>query len=122
MKSSAPPICTLCGIVFTGLDETVSHGLKLHGTTKYIKIANRRDDILCELLLVDAPSPEILLEYDGGDLHLDWQVLNVSISPRGEISWAFYDGKRKENGTDIKRVKELIAEQESLWQNRKKNQ
>ncbi len=32
------PRCTLCGIVFTGLDEAVRHGLKTHSTRKYIKM------------------------------------------------------------------------------------
>ena len=70
---------------------------------------SKRDSILCDLLSVDAPCPDILLEEDG-DLCLDWRVLNVSIAPAGGIAWAFWDGERKEHGTDLKRVKELIAE------------
>ncbi len=68
-----------------------------------------RDKVLCDLLSVDAPCPEILLD-EGGDICLDWEVLYVSITPAGEVSWTFLNSKHQEHGSDLKRVKELIAE------------
>jgi hypothetical protein len=70
-----------------------------------------RDEVLCELLAIDAPAPEILLEEDG-DFCLDWQldngVLSVSISSDGGIAWAYHDGKDSEHGTDIDRANQLL--------------
>lgn len=69
-----------------------------------------RDKVLCELLSIDAPSPEIMLEEDD-DLCLDWGILYVSITSAGKVNWAFWDGTRSEHGTDLERVKQIIAEE-----------
>jgi len=63
-------------------------------------------ETLKELLSIDAPAPEVLLEEDGC-LCLDWDGLSVSIHKNGHVSWACLEPT--EHGTDLNRVKEVIA-------------
>jgi len=66
-------------------------------------------ETLINLLSVGAPAPEILIEEDGC-LCLDWGIsLSVSIHENGHVSWACLEPR--EHGTDLVRVKELIARQ-----------
>jgi hypothetical protein len=67
-----------------------------------------RCDTLLQLLALDVPAPEILLEEDG-DICVDYgyhgpsPIVSISINPKGGVAWAVVSPTPR-HGTDLDEV------------------